>query len=85
MVLYVTIAMISILMARCVQSARMDSNSIDTYKSRQHISNVFVLMGLLFFLFLFSALRIHTGNDYQTYINHFHDIYYGNYIVIFIL
>lgn len=28
-----------------------------------------------------SALRIYTGNDYQTYISHFHDIYRGNYVV----
>lgn len=28
-----------------------------------------------------SALRIDTGNDYQTYISHFHDIYRGNYVV----
>ncbi len=41
-----------------------------------------ICMAALFLLLVgASALRIYTGNDYQTYISHFHDIYRGNYVV----
>ena len=40
-----------------------------------------LLAMLVLELFLPAALRINTGNDYQTYIDHFHDANVGNYVV----
>ncbi len=49
--------------------------------SRQGYINTICLAALFFVLFIPSALRIHTGNDYFTYIIRFHDAYTDNHIV----
>ena len=49
--------------------------------TRQGYINIICLTALFFVLFIPSALRIHTGNDYFTYIIRFHDAYTGNHIV----
>ena len=49
--------------------------------SRQGYVNTVCLAALFFILFIPSALRIHTGNDYFTYIIRFHDAYTDNHIV----
>lgn len=49
--------------------------------SRQGKIDQICMTAIFFLLAGASALRIYTGNDYQTYISHFHDIYRGNYVV----
>ena len=49
--------------------------------SRQKALDRVMLAGLFLLLFVPSALRIYTGNDYRTYIVRFHDVNVGNYVV----
>ena len=49
--------------------------------SRKEAANRLYLLVLFFMLFIPSALRLYTGNDYYTYIEHFHDIRCGHYVV----
>lgn len=78
MILYIAVATLSILLASRV-TAIPQSNT--TYLTRRVVMNRIILVGLFTLLFLVSALRIHTGNDYYTYISRFHDIHYGIYVV----
>ncbi len=74
--LYLSVAILSILLAyRVVPQAQTVKGS------KTEAANRYVLTGLILFLSLISALRVNTGNDYQTYIDHFHDVYVGNYVV----
>ncbi len=49
--------------------------------SRRQALNRLFLVALFFMLFIPSALRLYTGNDYYTYIEHFHDVRCGHYVV----
>ncbi|MBR3305788.1 MAG: EpsG family protein [Lachnospiraceae bacterium] len=49
--------------------------------SRQAYLNRLFLYALFMLLYIPAALRIYTGNDYRTYIEHFHDVNVGNYVV----
>ena len=49
--------------------------------SRQRALDCVLLASLFVLLFVPSALRIYTGNDYRTYIERFHDVNVGNYVV----
>ena len=40
-----------------------------------------LMAGIFFILWIPASLRIYTGNDYRTYISHFHDAYCGNFVV----
>jgi len=40
-----------------------------------------LMAGIFFTLWIPASLRIYTGNDYRTYISHFHDAYCGNFVV----
>ncbi|MBQ9867792.1 MAG: EpsG family protein [Lachnospiraceae bacterium] len=49
--------------------------------TRREAVNRLLLLVLFFMLFIPSALRLYTGNDYYTYIEHFHDVRCGHYVV----
>ncbi len=49
--------------------------------SRMAAQNRLYLSVLFWLLFLPAALRVYTGNDYYTYIEHFHDVRCGHYVV----
>lgn len=81
MILYISVAVLSVLVGTKIMSKpAMIYNNINN-DSRQSVVNRICLAGLFTLLFLVAALRIATGNDYYTYISHFHDIYYGIYTV----
>lgn len=79
-VLYSIITIISVLLAYRVAGLRAYGNTEKRGIRQEKIDRI--CMGAIFIiLFGASALRIYTGNDYQTYINHFHDIVCGNFVV----
>lgn len=49
--------------------------------TRREAVNRLLLLLLFAMLFIPSALRLYTGNDYYTYIEHFHDVRCGHYVV----
>lgn len=88
MILYLTIAVISVLIASRIQidyvepgQKKLPQVYVKDRLDRQAVMNSIGLTALVLFLSSFCVLRVHTGNDYQTYINHFHDIVCGNYVV----
>ena len=78
MTLYITIAVMSLLIAVCIDIPQKTNTRIVT---RRHVVNRICLSGIFTLLFLLAAMRNHTGNDYYTYMERFHDIYYGIYTV----
>ena len=88
MFLYLSIAVVSILIAARIQPRYSEGIKDGLVQAecrktldRQTVVNTILLAMLILFLSSFCVLRIYTGNDYQTYINHFHDIISGNYVV----
>ena len=69
MILYITVAVSAILIASKIESGHKNHIIIQGGVSRdkQGVSNRICFAGLFTLLFVVSALRIHTGNDYQTY------------------
>lgn len=87
-ILYITITIFSIGIASKVAGSRAFLGATletegkgNPRGTRQYMIDRICMCGLLVLLAGVSALRIYTGNDYQTYINHFHDIVCGNYVV----
>ncbi|MDE6714155.1 MAG: EpsG family protein [Lachnospiraceae bacterium] len=88
-ILYILITILSVWLARHVAGLRGcrgvvspdGRNVVRRSGSRQEKIDQICVMTLFILLVGASALRIYTGNDYQTYISHFHDIYRGNYVV----
>lgn len=78
MILYIVVAALSVALASRVTTVPQSNTYVLT---RRVLINRIVLGGLFVLLFLVSALRINTGNDYPTYIERFHDIHYGVYVV----
>lgn len=78
MILYIAVATLSVLLASRVTTLPQSNTVCIT---RRRVMNRIILVGLFTLLFLVSALRIHTGNDYYTYVARFHDISYGIYVV----
>lgn len=88
-ILYISIAVLSVWLACRVAGLR----SLRTFSSpdgwgmvsgnvsRQGKIDQICMTAIFLLLAGASAFRINTGNDYQTYISHFHDIYRGNYVV----
>lgn len=79
-VLYCVITILSVWLACHVAGLRV-CPVVQGGSSRQEKIDQICLTAIFFLLAAASALRIDTGNDYQTYISHFHDIYRGNYVV----
>ena len=73
--------MISLIAVMIAGKVKNTAGSAYPAASRQDYVNVISLTALFLVLFIPSALRIHTGNDYFTYIIRFHDAYTGNHIV----
>ncbi|MDE6688175.1 MAG: EpsG family protein [Lachnospiraceae bacterium] len=88
-ILYILITILSVWLARHVAGLRdcravVSSDGRNVVRgrgSRQDKIDQICVMAIFVLLVGASALRIYTGNDYQTYISHFHDIYRGNYVV----
>lgn len=88
-ILYSVITIISVWLACHVAGLRarhaaLSSNGRQAVRGsggRQKKIDQICMTAMFFLLAGVSALRIDTGNDYQTYISHFHDIYRGNYVV----
>lgn len=49
--------------------------------TRRQGVNTLSLLAIFTILFLLSALRMEVGNDYETYVDTFHEIYVGGYVV----
>ena len=49
--------------------------------TRRQGLNALSLLTIFTILFLLSALRMEVGNDYETYVDTFHEIYVGGYVV----
>ena len=69
-VLYIIIALVSCFVAFSVRD-----------REGHELANRIRLAIIFWILFLASALRIYTGNDYRTYIYHFHDSYRDIFVV----
>lgn len=69
-VLYIIIALVS-----CFAAFRVSSREGNEAANKIRLSIIFWI------LFIPSALRIYTGNDYRTYIYHFHDSYRDIFVV----
>lgn len=81
MILYCIIVAASVWIACQVKYIDKVQGKGDRLRSRQWVVNRICLTGIFALLFGVSVLRIRTGNDYQTYIDHFHDIVCGNFVV----
>lgn len=55
-------------------------NNLKTITRRQTL-NLLSMVAIFTILFLLSALRLEVGNDYGTYVDTFHEIYVGGYVV----
>lgn len=77
---YSMIAILSVWLARRVAGPRV-CPAVRGGGLRQGKIDRICMSAIFLLLAGASALRIYTGNDYQTYISHFHDIYRGNYVV----
>lgn len=55
-------------------------NNLKTITRRQTL-NLLSMAAIFTILFLLSALRLEVGNDYGTYVDTFHEIYVGGYVV----
>ncbi|MCR5210544.1 MAG: EpsG family protein [Lachnospiraceae bacterium] len=71
-ILYCIIVTVSVILAFRV-CGRKDPTA--SFKDR------ILTAGIFFLLWIPASLRIYTGNDYRTYISHFHDAYCGNFVV----
>lgn len=79
MILYITVLVVTVMLASKIKYVEL--SGANEPKTRQYVVNHIMLAAIFAVLFLLSALRIRTGNDYLTYIEHFHDVYCGNYVV----
>lgn len=80
MILYITVFVITVLIASGV-SPVSGTYTENGKLTRQGVVNRIYQSGLFMLLFLLSALRINTGNDYQMYITKFHEAYTDFYVV----
>ena len=83
-ILYAGIAAATIAMAYLVKN-QPDAALVQLHKrpimTRRQGLNVLSLLAIFTILFLLSALRMEVGNDYETYVDTFHEIYVGGYVV----
>lgn len=89
MILYLAVAALTIALACFVDNSRavMEAGGnkhrfLNTGKlTRRQALNGLCLLAVFTILFLLSALRLEVGNDYGTYVDTFHEIYVGGYVV----
>ena len=83
-ILYAGIAAATIAMAYLIKN-QPDAALVQLHKrpimTRRQGLNVLSLLAIFTILFLLSALRMEVGNDYETYVDTFHEIYVGGYVV----
>lgn len=80
MILYISLFVITIMIASRIQLYDYAEGN-RAGLTRQGVVNRICLWALFTLLFAVSALRYKTGNDYEMYINKFHDAYYDYYVV----
>lgn len=82
--MYCLVAAVTIGLA-CLVDNRCQTGEGQLYKknriSRRQGINILGLLAVFTILFLLSALRLEVGNDYGTYVDTFHEIYVGGYVV----
>ena len=82
--LYAAVAAITIGLA-CLVKKQPQPIAGQLHKSREITRrqgiNSLSLLAVFTILFLLSALRLEVGNDYETYVDTFHEIYVGGYVV----
>ena len=84
MLLYAGIATTTIGLAYLVKNQPQQMcGQLHTIKgmTRRQGLNTLSLLAIFIILFLLSALRMEVGNDYETYVDTFHEIYVGGYVV----
>ncbi len=84
MIFYVGIAATTIALACLVKNQPLQMAG--QLHKRQELTrrqglNTLSLLAVFTILFLLSALRMEVGNDYETYVDTFHEIYVGGYVV----
>lgn len=80
MILYISVFVITLLLSKYVITKRAQDNSFSIH-SRQNVINVACLAGIFVVLTAVSVFRVNTGNDYNGYINKFHDAFYNIHVV----
>ena len=84
MILYGLVAVTTIALACLVKNPSQpvmgQLHKSNEYTRRQGV-NALSLLAIFTILFLLSALRMEVGNDYETYVDTFHEIYVGGYVV----
>ena len=84
MILYGMVAVLTIALALMVKNQSQPVNGQFHNKkdiTRRQGLNALSLLAIFTVLFLLSALRMEVGNDYETYVDTFHEIYVGGYVV----
>ena len=83
-VLYAVIAATTIALA-CLVKKQPQTIAPQLHRTRELTRrqglNALSLLAIFIILFLLSALRMEVGNDYETYVDTFHEIYVGGYVV----
>lgn len=80
MVIYITLFVITIMIASRIKICDYTGTVKEGF-TRQGVVNRIGLGALFTLLFVVSALRFRTGNDYEMYIDKFHDAYYDYFVV----
>ena len=80
MIFYILLTIVAVFIARRVSTKNSCGNTPILFDERS-VKNRICMSGLFTLLFLPLFFRIDTGNDYPTYIERFHDIVRGNYVV----
>lgn len=81
MILYLMIALVSILLVYQTEPVQDNSIKIKYQNSRLQLKNQTICYLIFSILFLFSAIRYGVGNDYGQYVTTFHEISVGGYVV----
>ncbi len=81
MILYITVAVISLILSVPVISKRTMLSDGIAARSRQAYLNMVCLLASGLILATVSLFRINTGNDYVGYIEKFHDAFYNIHVV----
>ena len=84
LILYVVVTVTTIALAYLVRN-QVQPAVVQLHKTREITRrqgiNTLSLLAIFTILFLLSALRMEVGNDYETYVDTFHEIYVGGYVV----
>lgn len=77
MILYLTVAVVTVLLACMVNNRPV----LQSYRiTRQQMCNRICIFAIFLILFALSALRQNVGNDYVRYVEFMHLVYYNSYV-----